>query len=83
MPNLKIAAFTAAALVGSNMLIGSAPAMPLIGLPQASKQTSAIVQYVRNQPDHWWRGGGRHRWGPWGWRHRWSDAKQAAKDRAD
>ena len=37
MHNLKIAAFAAAALLGSGMTIGTAAAMPLNGLPQASR----------------------------------------------
>jgi hypothetical protein len=83
MPNLKIAAFTATALVGSTMLIGTAAGMPLNGLPQASKQVTANVQDVGYQPERWRRGAGWRHWGPWGWRHRWSSAKQSAKDRAD
>lgn len=83
MPNLKVAAVTAAALLGSTMMIGTAASMPLEGLPQVSKQVAADIQDVRYQPGHWWQGGGWHRWEPGGWRHRRSGAKQGAKDRAD
>jgi hypothetical protein len=76
MLNPKIAAFTAAALLGANMMIGSAAAMPLNGLPGAS--IAANVQDVRwvCSPYHcWWRPGPYwryHHWGWWGWHHHWS-----------
>jgi hypothetical protein len=68
MPNLKIAAITAAALLGSTMMVGTAAAMPLNGLPQASDQVAANVQEARVVcgPRGCWR-----RPGPgWGWRGR-------------
>ena len=71
MPNLKIAALIATALLGSTMMIGTAA-------PQAGKHFAAHI----HQPGHWWQGAGWHRW-PWHWRHRWSGAKQGAKDRVD
>jgi hypothetical protein len=86
MPSLKIAAITATALLGSNMMIGIADAMPLNGLPEANKQIDANVQNVRlvcGPHGCWHVGPGWHRWGwrgrpgwhRWGWRgpgwHRW------------
>jgi hypothetical protein len=81
MPDLKIAAVTAAALLGSTMMVGTSAAMPLNGLPQASKDVASNVQDVRlvcgprgcwHRPG--WRGPGWHRWGwrgpgwnRWGW----------------
>src|SRR5215472_9501874 len=47
MPNFKIAAVTAAAVLGSTMMVGASAAMPLNGLPQASKQVAADVHDVR------------------------------------
>jgi hypothetical protein len=73
MPNLKIAAFTTAVLLGSSMMIGTAAAMP-----QAGKHFAAHI----HQPGHWWQGAGWHPW-PWHWRHRWSGVRHTAKDRGD
>jgi hypothetical protein len=73
MRNLKIAAFTAAALLGSSMMIGAAAAPP-----QESKHFTDHI----HQPGHWWQGAGWHPW-PLHWRHRWSGVKHAARDRAD
>jgi hypothetical protein len=73
MRNLKIAAFTAAALLGSSMMIGAAAPMP-----EASKHLTAHI----HKPGHWWQGAGWHPW-PRHWRHRWSGMKHAAKDRGD
>ena len=73
MHNLKIAAFAAAALLGSGMTIGTAAAMPLNGLPQASKQVAANVQDVRVVcgPRGCVRVGPRWGWRGPGWRGRW------------
>jgi len=75
MPHLKIAALTAAALLGSTMMVGTSVAMPLNALSQASNQAAANVQDVRlvcgprgcwNRPGpRLWRGPG---WQRWGWR---------------
>jgi hypothetical protein len=75
MHNLKIAAIAAVALMGSTMMVGSAAAMPLNGLPGVSKQVTANVQdvrvvcgprgCVRVGPRWGWRGPG---WRRWGWR---------------
>jgi hypothetical protein len=79
MPNLKIASLAAAALLGSTMMIGTAAAMPLNGLPQATQQVATNVQDVRlvcgprgcvrvgpGWHRRWgWRGPG---WRRWGWR---------------
>jgi hypothetical protein len=74
MRNLKIAAFTAAVLLGSSMMIGTAAATP-----KASEHFTGHI----HQPGQWWQqGGGWHPW-PLHWRHRWSGVKHAAKDRAD
>lgn len=73
MRNMKTAAFTAAALLGSTMMIGTVAAMPLNGLPGASQH--AGVQDVRlvcgprgcwHEPGPYWR---YHRFGRWGWYH--------------
>jgi hypothetical protein len=47
MRNLRIAALTVAALVGSSMLVDSASAMPLNGLPAAAKPIADNIQNVR------------------------------------
>jgi hypothetical protein len=57
MHNLKIAAFAAAALLGLSMMIGTAAAMPLNGLPQPSSRAAgeaAQGQWPRQPPR--WRG---------------------------
>jgi hypothetical protein len=61
MPDLKMAALIATALLGSTTMIGTAAAMPSNALPETGKQVSANVQDARYQPDHWWRG-----WRRWG-----------------
>jgi hypothetical protein len=85
MPNLKMAAFAAVALMGSTMMIGTSAAMPLNGLPVVSKQVTANVQDVRvvcgprgcvRAGPGWrrwgWRGPGWRRWGRGpGWHRRW------------
>jgi hypothetical protein len=78
MPNLKIAALTVAALLGSTMMIGTAAAMPPNGLPQVTEQLSTNIQDARVVcgPRGCWRvGPGWRRWGwrgpgwrRWGWR---------------
>jgi hypothetical protein len=50
MLNPKIAAFTAAALLGTTTMIGAAAAMPLNGSPRARKQVAANIQAVRFGP---------------------------------
>jgi hypothetical protein len=77
MNNLRIAAFTGTALLASTIMVGTAAAMPLNGLPGASKQVSANVQDVRlvcgprgcwHEPGQYWR---YDRFGRWGWYHHW------------
>jgi hypothetical protein len=61
MPDLRIAALTAAAMLGSTMMVGTSAAMPLNGLPQANRQVAADVQNVR------WVCGPRGCWNRLGW----------------
>jgi hypothetical protein len=78
MPDLKMAALIATALLGSTTMIGTAAAMPSNALPEAASRSALTSRMLAISPTT---GGGWRRWGPWGWRHRWSGAKQGAKDR--